>query len=145
MSYPDYNDDVATATGVPCEDQGWHASGTVLVVEDEETVRLTVEKILTALGFSVVLAIDGQDGVEKFRQDPENFRLVLLDLTMPKLDGVQVFEELRRISPGIRVVLMSGYGQQEATVRFWGKGLDGFVAKPFDIHTLQSALKAVLD
>jgi DNA-binding response OmpR family regulator len=116
----------------------------VLIVEDEETVRLTVEKILIALGFSVVLAVDGQDGVEKFGQNPEKFRLVLLDLTMPKLDGVQVFEELRRISPEMRVVLMSGYGRLEATARFWGKGLDGFIAKPFDIHTLQSTLKAVL-
>jgi CheY-like chemotaxis protein len=144
MSCPNLNDDVATATGVPFEDQGWQGSGTVLVVEDEETVRLTVEKILTALGFSVVLAVDGEDGVVKFGQNPEKFRLVLLDFTMPKLDGVQVFEELRRISPDIRVVLMSGYGRQEATARFWGKGLDGFIAKPFDIPTLQSTLKAVL-
>ena len=144
MSCPNFNGDVATATGVPFEDEGWQGSGTVLIVEDEETVRLTVEKILNALGFSVVLAVDGQDGVVKFRDNPENFRLVLLDFTMPKLDGVQVFEELRRISPAIRVVLMSGYGRQEATARFWGKGLDGFIAKPFDIHTLQSTLKAVL-
>ena len=144
MSCPNLNDDVATVTGAPFEDQGWQGSGTVLIVEDEETVRLTVEKILTALGFSVVLAVDGQDGVVKFAQNSEKFRLVLLDYTMPKLDGVQVFDELRRISPDIRVVLMSGYGRQEATARFWGKGLDGFIAKPFDIPTVQSTLKAVL-
>ena len=143
MSCPDLDGDVATTTGAPFDD-GWHGSGTVLIVEDEETVRLTVENILVTLGFSVVLATDGEEGVAKFKEDPEKFRLVLLDLTMPRLDGVQVFDEVRRLSPGIRVVLMSGYGRQEATARFWGRGLDGFIAKPFDIHTLQDTLKAVL-
>jgi two-component system cell cycle sensor histidine kinase/response regulator CckA len=145
MPIPSFTgEDLAAPSAMPFDDEGWRGSGTMLVVEDEETVRTTVGKILIALGFNVVLAVDGHDGVVKFRQDPGKFRLVLLDLTMPRLDGVQVFTELRRINPGIPVVLMSGYGEQEAATRFKGKRLDGFIAKPFDIPSLKRAIRAGL-
>jgi PAS domain S-box-containing protein len=131
-------------TATPFDDGKWRGSGTVLVVEDEETVRRTVERILIVLGFDVVVACDGREGVEKFSQDPRRFKLVLLDLTMPKLDGAQVFGEIRRIDPAIPVVLMSGYSEQEATARFSGKGLAGFIQKPFDLPLFQHVLKAAL-
>jgi len=138
---PESPDAITTS---PFEDDNWRGSGTVLVVEDEETVRTTVEKILVALGFEVVVAVDGRDGVVKFTQEPEKFRLVLLDFTMPRLNGVQVFTELRRITPAVRVVLMSGYGEQEVTARFRGLGLDGFIQKPFDVPALKHAMMAGL-
>ena len=136
--------DVSTTSRIPFEEIEGRSPGSVLIVEDEETVRTTVAKILGAMGFSVVVAVDGHDGVMKFTENPELFRFVLLDLSMPKLDGVQVLTEIRRIAPRIRVVLMSGYGEREATARFSGKGLDGFIAKPFDIPTLRQALKNAL-
>jgi CheY-like chemotaxis protein len=139
-----FHGDLATATPIPFADVGWRGSGTVLVVEDEETVRTTVEKILIALGFVVVLAEDGQDGVVKFTRDAFRFRLVLLDLTMPKLDGVQVYSEIRRLNATIPVLLMSGYSEQQVRARFTGNELSGFLQKPFDIPTLQRALKASL-
>ena len=131
-------------TAMPFDDGRWRGSGTILVVEDEETVRRTVERILIVLGFDVVLACDGRDGVEKFTQDPRRFKLVLLDLTMPKLDGSQVFGEIRRIDPMIPVILMSGYSEQEATARFSGRGLAGFIQKPFDLPLFRHVLKAAL-
>ena len=131
-------------TAMPFDDGRWRGSGTILVVEDEETVRHTVERILIVLGFDVVLACDGRDGVEKFTQDPRRFKLVLLDLTMPKLDGSQVFGEIRRIDPMIPVILMSGYSEQEATARFSGRGLAGFIQKPFDLPLFRHVLKAAL-
>ena len=131
-------------TTAPFADEIWRGTGTILVVEDEETVRRTVERILAVLGFDVVLAQDGREAVEKFTQDAKRFKMVLLDLTMPKLDGAQVFGEIRRINPAIPVVLMSGYSEQEATAHFSGKGLAGFIQKPFDIATFQRVLKTAL-
>ena len=128
----------------PMGDEKWRGSGTVLVVEDEETVRTTVQRILTALGFGVVLAVDGREGAAFFAKEPGRFSLVLLDLTMPRLDGAQVFSEIRQKNAQVPVVLMSGYSEQEATAHFSGKGLAGFIQKPFDIPTLQRTLKAAL-
>ena len=144
MSTSGFQGDLATATPVPFDDVGWRGSGTVLVVEDEETVRTTVEKILITLGFSVILAADGDEGAAKFARDPVRFRLVLLDLTMPRLDGVQVYREIRRLNSTIPVLLMSGYGEQQARARFADNELSGFLQKPFDIPTLQRALKAAM-
>jgi DNA-binding NtrC family response regulator len=82
--------------------------------------------------------------VEVFRTEPERFALVLLDLTMPHMDGEQAFTELRRIRRDVRVVLMSGFNAQEAVMRFTGKGLSSFLQKPFAIDTLKDVLKTVI-
>jgi nitrogen-specific signal transduction histidine kinase/ActR/RegA family two-component response regulator len=134
--------DIPTQT--PFSEETWRGAGTILVVEDEETVRTTVQRILSALGFTVVSASDGREGVELFRKEPTRYAVVLLDLTMPRLDGAQVFTEIRLLNEQVPIVLMSGYSEQEATAHFSGKGLAGFVQKPFDIRTLQSTLKMVM-
>lgn len=119
--------------------------GLVLVVDDEETVRATAARMLESAGYTTRMAANGKIGMERFNEEPEKFRLVLLDLTMPHMDGVETFRELRRVRPDIRVVLMSGYNEQEAVDRFTGKGLAGFVQKPFQIQTLLGKVKEVLD
>ena len=120
------------------------AAGNILVVEDEETVRNTVRRILMALGYSVVLAVDGREGVEIFAKAPERFNLILLDLTMPRLDGAEVYAEIRRINEQIPVVLMSGYSEQEAAAHFSIERLAGFIEKPFDLDTLKQVVKTAL-
>jgi DNA-binding NtrC family response regulator len=67
-----------------------------------------------------------------------------MDLTMPRLDGVQAFREMRTIQPEVPVVLMSGFSEQEAVSRFTGRGLAGFVHKPYDLRQLESVLRAAL-
>jgi DNA-binding NtrC family response regulator len=122
----------------------WRGKGTVLVVDDEETMRSTVARMMRLMGLDPVLAVDGREAVEIFRAQPERFALVLLDLTMPHMDGEQTFTELRRLHPDVRVVLMSGFNAQEALVRFTGKGLASFLQKPFTIDALRSVLQSVL-
>jgi len=70
--------------------------------------------------------------------------LVLLDLTMPHLDGEETFRQLRHIRPGVRVLLISGFNEQDAVNRFTGKGLAGFVQKPFTLDMLAQAIRAVV-
>ncbi len=121
----------------------WRGHGHVLVVDDEETVRVSTARMIEALGFTTRLAEDGATGLEIFRAAPESFDLVVLDLTMPLIDGVEVFRQIRALRPGTRVLLVSGYNEQEAVARFTGHGLAGFLQKPFTLPTLRARLQQV--
>jgi CheY-like chemotaxis protein len=115
-----------------------------MVVDDEETVVAIAAKMLETLGFNVLTAYDGRAAVELLRERGSEVVAVLMDLTMPHLDGEQAFHELRRLRPDIRVTLMSGYNEQDAIARFIGKGLAGFIQKPFDLEQLRECLLALL-
>jgi two-component system cell cycle sensor histidine kinase/response regulator CckA len=122
----------------------WRGHGCVLVADDEESVRSTTALMLRKLGFEVALAADGREAVEIFRAEPDRFTLVLMDLTMPHLDGEQAFAELRQIREDVRVVLMSGFNEQEVISRFSGKGMGGFLQKPFAYEGLSNVAHRVL-
>ena len=129
------------ASGVAKARQG---QGTILIVDDEETVRAVGKKMLGRMGFSVLTAIDGRDAIDLFRKQSDTIDCVLLDLTMPRLDGEEAFRELRRIRPDVAVILCSGYNEQDATQRFSGKALAGFLHKPYNMATLRETLMEVL-
>jgi PAS domain S-box-containing protein len=117
------------------------ARGTMLVIDDEETVQAVAARMLEILGYRVLLASDGRQGLDVYREHRGEITGVLMDLTMPHLDGEETYRELRRIDPEVRVLLMSGYNEQEAVARFVGQGLAGFIQKPFSIVDLQSSLR----
>ncbi len=131
----------ALASAHPLSEPVWRGQGTVLVVDDEETVRTVTARILETLGFTTMLAADGKEALELYQKDPARFALVLLDLTMPHMDGEETFRQLRHLNPGVRVILMSGFNQQEAISRFTGKGLAGFVQKPFEVGSVMIAVR----
>jgi PAS domain S-box-containing protein len=120
----------------------WRGSGTVLVVDDEESVRMVAGRMLKTLGFDVLTAENGERGLQVYRAHADTICAVLLDLTMPKMDGEETFRELRRMREGACVVLMSGFNEQEAGARFVGKGLAGFLQKPFTPDELRERLAA---
>ncbi|PAW65564.1 MAG: hypothetical protein B9S34_10610 [Opitutia bacterium Tous-C1TDCM] len=122
----------------------WQGHGKVLVVDDEETVRSVAARLLAYAGFTAETANDGVAALELFRRGPAAYAFVLLDLTMPHLDGEETFRQLRHIYPGVRVVLMSGFNHQEVITRFAGKGLAGFVPKPLDGRVLLEAARAAV-
>jgi len=115
----------------------------VLVVDDEQIVRELCEEALQHLGYRVLSAADGLEALEVFQENIQAIDCVLLDLMMPRMNGVAAFAELRRLKPGIRVILCSGYSEQEATQRFQGQGLAGFLQKPFRIEDLRGELERV--
>jgi signal transduction histidine kinase/CheY-like chemotaxis protein len=123
----------------------WRGSGTILVVDDDEAVRNVSKRILERAGFRVLVAVDGVDGIAVFREHQSEVRAVLLDVTMPRMGGEEAFRQLRQLAPEVRVLLSSGYSAQEATSRFAGKGLAGFVEKPFTPQELIERLRAVLE
>ena len=129
---------------VPGETAAWRGAGTVLVVDDEATVRLAAARMLASIGFRVLTAESGREAVERFRAEGENIRAVLLDLTMPQLDGEGTFRALRALRPDVRVLLMSGFNEQDAIGRFIGEGPAGFLQKPFDTESLRARLQEIL-
>jgi len=123
----------------------WRGVGTVLIVDDEGTIRETAAMMLKGVGFDTLTAEDGEQGVDVYRKHQDKIVAVLLDMTMPKLDGKGCFRELRRINEDVRVVLSSGYNEQDTTNRFAGQGLAGFIQKPYTPEALWAKMKEVLD
>jgi CheY-like chemotaxis protein len=111
--------------------------GTVLVVDDEDVVRNVAARILGSFGFDVILAHDGREGVARFRERHAEISVVLMDLTMPAMDGVDAFREIRALNAQVPVLLMSGYNEQDAVTRFAGRG-------PFTVEMLRERLLGVL-
>jgi signal transduction histidine kinase/ActR/RegA family two-component response regulator len=104
---------------------------TVLVADDEDAVRTVTGRMLEAAGYQVILAHDGHDVLEKYRQHAATVRLVLLDLTMPRMTGEDAFRSLRQLRPDLPVIVMSGYPETDVMNRFVGAGLSAFLQKPF--------------
>ena len=115
--------------------------GLVLVIDDEAPVREAVADILEIEGVQVVGAATGAAGIDLYRDRAAEIGLVLLDLSMPGMTGDETLRRLREISPDIRVILSSGYSEAEATRRFTGLGLVGFIQKPYDAASLVAVVR----
>ncbi len=116
----------------------------ILLVDDEESVRTAIRRMLENLGYEVLLAADGFEAVEQVREAGPRLSAVLLDLTMPRMDGAEAFLAMRALQPALRVLLMSGFAEQQALARFAGLGLTGFLQKPFKPDRLRDQLTAAL-
>ncbi|MBN8217604.1 MAG: response regulator [Spirochaetes bacterium] len=117
---------------------------TILVIDDEEPVRLLCRSMLEHSGYRVLTAADGREGVDLLRAGSSRVDGVLLDLTMPQMDGVRAFAELRRIRPEVKILVTSGYSEQEVVRQFQGRGHEAFLQKPFGLAALQAALAKLL-
>ncbi len=113
----------------------------VLVVDDEEMLREATSEALRFLGVEVILAADGQEAVDCVSMQGASLDLVFMDLTMPRMDGRQAFQQIRAICPEVPVVLTSGYNEQESIQDFIGRGLAGFLQKPYTLKALGATLQ----
>jgi PAS domain S-box-containing protein len=140
--FPALGQPAASVPGEGAEDD-WRGHGTVLLVDDEETVREIGTELLKELGFTPITACNGAEAVEicSARKD---ISLVILDLVMPHMDGERCFRELQRLDANLRIILSSGYSQQEVAQRFLGTGLAGFIQKPYKIGELRQVLRQVV-
>jgi two-component system, cell cycle sensor histidine kinase and response regulator CckA len=123
---------------------GFQGAGIILVADDEEGIRALVSNVLGEAGYTVELAEDGQQAVERLRDLGDDVRLILLDLTMPELGGAEAATELRRMHPNTPIVAMSGYGDIEVLQRFSEAGVDEFLPKPFTPEELAAKVRDVL-
>ena len=113
----------------------------VLVIDDELPVRDAVTDILDLEGLPVLTAPDGRSGIDLYRQRQADIGLILLDLSMPGLNGEETFRELRQINAHVRVLLSSGYSRDEVAARFAGQREVGFIQKPYDAEQLVAVVK----
>jgi CheY-like chemotaxis protein len=122
----------------------WQGEGTILLVDDEEAIRTLGRRMLASLGFTVLTAADGREALAVYAAHRHEIKLVLLDLTMPRMDGEEAFRELRLMDPEARVVMSSGYTESDIAPRFANQGLMGFVQKPYTLAQLEEHLRAAL-
>ncbi|MHB8068162.1 MAG: PAS domain S-box protein [Desulfobaccales bacterium] len=118
--------------------------GTILLVDDDSHIRLVGSQMLERLGFKVETAAHGLEGLQIFKAKRGRIDCVILDLTMPGMAGDEVFRELRRVQKNLRVILSSGFNEEEVSQRFAGKGVAGFIQKPYSVGMLQEILNKVL-
>lgn len=119
----------------------WRGEGVVLVVDDEEIVRNLAKKMLSKMGFSVLEAGNGREGIELFRRHADRIRFVLLDMTMPEMGGEETFYGLRMIKPDIRILLTSGYHEQPFATNLADDEFVKFLEKPFKLATLMERIR----
>ena len=117
---------------------------TILMVDDEEPVRRLCVAFAERLGYLPISAADGEEALEIFRCRSHEIDCVILDLTMPRMDGVRTFREMKRLAPDIPVVLSSGYSEEHARSLFGNEGLAGFMEKPYRLSAFEEKVKAVL-
>jgi len=122
----------------------WRGEGTILLVDDDESLIALGTRMLEHMGFTVLTASDGLQAVERYRERGKEIDLVLMDLTMPRMDGAKAFAELRRLDPDVRVVLASGYAEDDVTSRIEGKTPSGIIRKPYTLAKLKETLAGLL-
>ena len=118
--------------------------GTILVVEDEELLRVAVSKALRKRGFSVIEASDGTAGMDLMQKHKEDIDVILLDVTLPGRSSREILDEVRRIRPNLKVILTSAYDKSWVDVSFAGLPITHFIRKPFQLSDLASVLQDAL-
>ncbi len=117
----------------------------VMIVDDEEFVTMLAQRVLTDEGYRVVTARDGFQAIELYRKLRDQVALIILDFTMPVMDGSDVFHELLEINPQVPVVLSSGFAEQDRLRAMLAKGMRGFIPKPYTQQKLLTQIRATLD
>jgi CheY-like chemotaxis protein len=120
-------------------------SGSILVIDDEEIVRTTTRELLEALGYQVLLAASGDEGIQLFKNNRETIKAILLDMAMPKKSGKEVFIELKQIDENIKVVLSSGFRHDRRVEETMALGVQEFIQKPYSMEQLMKTMGKVIE
>ena len=130
---------------VASEEQLLAKHETILLVDDEELIREVSREMLEAVGYNVLSAGSGKEAVNVYKKHQDTIDLVVLDLIMPEMGGGQVYDRLKEINPGVKVLLSSGYSINEEAMSIMKRGCDGFIQKPFRIINLSQKIQKILD
>lgn len=121
------------------------SKGLILIIDDEELLVTLVEQMLTDAGYRVVTSLEPFAALEVFKKLKDQVDLVILDFTLPIMDGSEVFASLRGIRPDVAVMLSSGFTEHEKIRAMLGQGLCGFLPKPYTREKLLSQVRSTLD
>lgn len=123
----------------------WKGSGTVLLVDDVNSNLVLGQKILKRLGFSVITASDGLDALEKYKAHEKEISCIILDMMMPNMDGAETLHELKKINSSVKVIICSGFNEQDISQRFTGQDIIGVLQKPYRIASVSAMLKKSME
>ncbi len=126
-------------------DEAASGSETILLVDDEKIVLESGSELLEKLGYTVFTAENGQQAVDVFRRRKDRIDLVVLDMIMPGMSGGEVFDQLRRIDPEIKVLLSSGYSIDGEAAEILDRGCNGFIQKPFRVEPFSMKIRELLE
>jgi len=115
----------------------------ILIIDDEKSIRKTLTEILSYEGYKIDEASDGEDGLKKFKE--KNYDLVLCDIKMPKLDGIEFLEKAREINDEVPIIIISGHGNIETAVEAVKKGAYDYISKPPDLNRMLITLRNAMD
>lgn len=118
-------------------------SGVILLIDDEKMILQVGEKLLKKLGYDVLLASSGYDGITTYKQHQENITIIILDMIMPDMTGSETFEHLKNIDPDAKILLSSGYSLDGKAKQILKQGCNGFIQKPFNINQLSQKLNEI--
>ncbi len=119
-------------------------TGLILIIDDEEAIRITASKMLEAVGYDTICAVDGTAGCELYKSRQQEIKSVLLDMAMPGISGLEAYQKLREINPSVKVLMTSGYTNDARVQRALAIGADGFIKKPFSLTRLSEKMSEVL-
>ena len=125
--------------------QPWQGSGTILLVEDEDQVRLIAKALLIKIGFTVLEAVNGKEALELYQKNATDITLVMTDMGMPIMDGYELFSELKKLNPALPIIVSSGYGDAEVGSRLGSDNIAGLISKPYNPDQLRDVLKKVVE
>ncbi|MEI6305590.1 MAG: ATP-binding protein, partial [Deltaproteobacteria bacterium] len=123
----------------------WKGSGTILLVEDEDQVRLIAKALLKNIGFYVLEAVNGKEALELYQKNATDITLVMTDMGMPIMDGYELFSELKKLNPELPIIVSSGYGDAEVNSRIDIDNIAGLISKPYRSDQLREVLKRTLE
>ncbi len=118
---------------------------TILLVDDQDTIWDFMIEVLQTLGYTVILAENGLDAVEIYKENPKKIDLVILDMIMPKLGGHSTFYQIKAIDPKAKILLSSGYVSEQEVDDLLQQGAKGFVPKPHRINVIAEEIRRILD
>jgi PAS domain S-box-containing protein len=132
------------AAQVPHDIPGPDRTATILLVDDEEIVRGMAKMLLSRHGFKVLVAANGIEAIDLFKRHPADIAAIVIDLSMPGMSGVEALRELRKIRPGVKAIVSSGYTEAETMALFEGQRVSGFIQKPYMPRRLVDKLRSAL-
>lgn len=119
-------------------------TGRILVVDDEEVLRETAQELLASLGYRVLLASNGKEAVQTLHDNPATIDLVILDVIMPEMNGIDCFYTLRKIEPNLKIILSSGFAKDADLEQLKHDGLAGYIRKPYNLEDLARLATRIL-
>ena len=119
-------------------------SGTILFVDDEETIRQIGHEMLSRFGFTVITAEDGEKALEIYRDRQDEIDLIILDLIMPGMGGGETYDRMKEMNPQVRVLLSTGYSIDGQAGKIMERGCNGFIQKPFRKLALSEKIRSIL-